>query len=89
MGDELLPRRHVVPYTCGESTGGAAEVNVTLLAPAWRAMVTISRLVVPRTMESSTMRMFLPWNYELIALSFCRTDFLRCACPGMMNVRPT
>jgi hypothetical protein len=24
-----------------------------------------------------------------MALSFCRTDFLRTACPGMMKVRPT
>ena len=66
-----------------------ADVNVTLFAPAARAMSTISLLVVPRTIESSTMRMFLPRNSDPIALSFCRTDFLRSACPGMMNVLPT
>ena len=46
-------------------------------------------IVVPRMIESSTIRMFLPLNSELIALSFCLTDLLRSAWPGMMNVRPT
>ena len=32
---------------------------------------------------------FLPLNSLATALSFCRTDFLRTACPGMMKVRPT
>jgi len=66
-----------------------ADVKVTLLAPAARAISTISRDVVPRTIESSTMRMFLPANSDDIALSFCFTLFLRVSCPGMMNVRPT
>ena len=49
----------------------------------------ISRLVVPRTIESSTSSTFLPWNSVDMALSFWRTLFLRTACPGMMKVRPT
>ena len=64
-------------------------MNVTLLAPASRAICTISFEVVPRTIESSTIRMFLPLNSLPMALSFCLTLFLRSACPGMMKVRPT
>ena len=66
-----------MPYTFGYSTGGAAEAKNTLRAPASRAICTISRLVVPRTIESSTSNTFLSLNSELIALSFWRTDFLR------------
>ena len=79
----------LIPYTCGKRTGGAAEVKVTLLAPASRAICTISLEVVPRTIESSTIRMFLPLNSLPIAFSFCFTLFLRSAWPGMMKVRPT
>ena len=64
-------------------------MNVTSFAPAARAISTISREVVPRTIESSTIRMFLPLNSDDIALSFWRTDRLRSAWPGMMKVRPT
>jgi hypothetical protein len=45
-------------------------VKVTLLAPAARAISTISFEVVPRTIESSTMSTFLPLNSVPIALSF-------------------
>ncbi|CFP69052.1 Uncharacterised protein [Bordetella pertussis] len=78
-----------MPYTLGNRTGGAAEAKYTLLAPAARAMSTISRLVVPRTMESSTSSTFLPLNSMPMAFSFWRTDLRRTAWPGMMNVRPT
>ena len=44
--------------------------------------------VVPRTIESSTSSTFLPLNSSSMALSFCRTDFLRSLCPGIINVRP-
>jgi len=54
--------------------------------------------VVPRTMESSTRRTFLPRNSSSMAFNFWRTDFLRWVCPGtdflrwvcpgMMKVRP-
>jgi len=60
-----------------------------LRAPASRAICTISRLVVPRTIESSTSSTLRPLNSLAIALSFWRTDFLRTDCPGMMKVRPT
>lgn len=79
----------LMPYTWGKRTGGAAEAKVTRLAPACRAISMISREVVPRTIESSTMSTDLPRNSPGMALSFCRTDFLRVAWPGMMNVRPT
>ena len=59
-----------MPYTLGKRTGGAAEAKNTLLAPASRAICTISREVVPRTMESSTSSTFLPLNSMLMALSF-------------------
>ncbi|MNN18657.1 hypothetical protein D3C81_1318730 [compost metagenome] len=78
-----------MPYTFGYFTGGAAEAKITLLAPASRAICTISNEVVPRTMESSTISTFLPLNSTPMALSFWRTDFLRAAWPGMMKVRPT
>ena len=61
---------------------------MTFVAPASRAICTISRLVVPRTMESSTSKTTLSLNSDGIALSFWRTDFLRAAWPGMMKVRP-
>jgi hypothetical protein len=51
-------------------------------------MSTISRLVVPRTIESSTSITFLPLNSMPIAFSFWRTERRRIACPGMMKVRP-
>jgi len=59
------------------------------LAPASRAIWTISLEVVPRTMESSTSSTLRPLNSRPIALSFWRTDFLRVDWPGMMKVRPT
>ena len=58
------------------------------MAPASRAMLTISLLVVPRTMESSTSSTLLPLNSWWMVLSFWRTDFRRVAWPGMMKVRP-
>ena len=57
--------------------GGAADARYTLLAPASRAICTISLEVVPRTMESSTSSTLRPLNSLPIALSFWRTDFLR------------
>ena len=72
----------------GKRTGGAAEAKNTLRAPDSRAICTISRLVVPRTIESSTSSTFLPLNSIAIALSFWRTERVRTACPGMMKVRP-
>jgi len=51
-------------------------------------MLTISRDVVPRTIESSTSSTTLSLNSMPTGLSFWRTLFLRIACPGMMNVRP-
>ena len=41
-------------------TGGAAEHTYTCFAPCSRTIAMISRIVVPRTMESSTSSTFLP-----------------------------
>ena len=77
-----------MPYTFGYRTGGAAEAKNTFFAPLSRAICTISRLVVPRTIESSTSSTFLSLNSIAMAFSFWRTLFLRISCPGMMKVRP-
>ena len=77
-----------MPYTLAKRTGGAAEAKYTFLAPASRAMLTISREVVPRTIESSTSSTTLSLNSMPTGLSFWRTLFLRMAWPGMMKVRP-
>ena len=69
--------------------GDNADAMYTLRAPASRAICTISFEVLPRTIESSTSSTLRPLNSTPIALSFCRTDFLRTPCPGMMKVRPT
>jgi len=58
------------------------------LAPASRAIWTISRLVVPRTIESIDDQDVLALEFEATTLSFWRTDFLRIVWPGMMKVRP-
>ncbi len=56
----------------------------TFLAPARRTMSTICRIVVPRTMESSTSSTLRPSNTAGMALSFRRTDSSRrfCAVTG-------
>ena len=46
-------------------------------------------MVVPRTMESSTMRIFLPSIMERTDWIFTRTPKLRMLCVGWMKVRPT
>ena len=51
-----------MPYTFGQTMGGAAETKNTFLGPASRAISTISLAVVPRTTLSSTRRTFLPAN---------------------------
>ena len=70
-------------------TRGADEATKTFFAPDSRAMRTISRIVVPRTIESSTSSTFFPSNSTGMAFNFWRTLFLRTAWPGMMKVRPT
>ena len=77
-----------MPYTLGKRTGGAAEAKYTFCAPASRAIITISRDVVPRTIESSTSSTTLSLNSMPTGFNFWRTLFLRIAWPGMMNVRP-
>jgi hypothetical protein len=55
--------------------GGAQLATMTLFAPTSLAIWTISLDVVPRTIESSTMRTFLSTNSRAIAFSFRRTFF--------------
>ena len=61
----------------------------TSFAPAVRSISTILRLVVPRTMESSTRISRLPRTLRVSALSLVRTPSSRMPCSGWMNVRPT
>ena len=60
----------------------------TSLAPALRIMRTILRLVVPRTMESSTRITRLPSSRLRTAFSFSFTPKSRTDCSGSMKVRP-
>ena len=62
----------------------------TSRAPALRTIRTILRLVVPRTIESSTSTTRLPFEDALdrIQLHAC-TPKCRIDCCGWMNVRPT
>ena len=61
----------------------------TSAAPAARTSETSPRVVVPRTIESSTITTRLPWSTSRTALYFSRTFASRVACVGWMNVRPT
>ena len=61
----------------------------TSLAPSSRSFLTRVIMVVPRTMESSTMQIFLPSIMERTGLIFTRTPKLRMLCVGWMKVRPT
>ena len=61
----------------------------TSLAPAARTILTILRLVVPRTIESSTRTTRLPSRMLRTGLSFTLTPKCRIDDCGWMNVRPT
>ena len=58
-------------------------------APASRSILTILRLVVPRTIESSTTTTRLPRSTSPTGFSLSRTPKWRMLCCGSMNVRPT
>ena len=58
-------------------------------APAWRTISTILRLVVPRTMESSTSTTRRPFSTVRLAECFSLTPRLRIWSVGSMKVRPT
>ena len=59
------------------------------MAPASRTILTIFRLVVPRTMESSMRITRLPAMEPRTGLSLSRTPKLRIDWAGSMKVRPT
>ena len=70
--------------------GGEEMRRWTSLAPAARIILTILRLVVPRTIESSTTTTRLPLQHVLAAaLSLSFTPKWRICCEGSMKVRPT
>ena len=60
----------------------------TSAAPASRSIVTIARVVVPRTIESSTTTRRLPAMLSRSGLSFMRTPSARISWLGAMKVRP-
>ncbi len=61
----------------------------TSAAPASRSIFTIWRVVLPRTIESSTTTMRLPPTISGSGLNFSRRPCLRSSWPGWMNVRAT
>ena len=54
-----------------------SKISPTFLAPARRTMSTICRIVVPRTIESSTSSTLRPSNTAGMAFSFRRTESSR------------
>ncbi len=69
--------------------GGELIRMWTSRAPAERIIVTIFRLVVPRTMESSTTTTRLPSRISRTGFSLIFTPKWRMFCLGSMKVRPT
>ena len=61
----------------------------TSRAPACRIMATSLRLVVPRTIESSTTTTRLPVSTSRSAFSLTLTPKCRIELEGSMKVRPT
>ena len=61
----------------------------TSAAPARRSMATISRVVVPRTIESSTTTSRFAAHTSRSGLSLIVTPRWRSASDGWMKVRPT
>jgi len=69
---------------------GAAEVHLRIsAAPASRSIFTIWRVVLPRTIESSTTTRRLPATTSGSGLNFSRRPCLRSSWPGWMKVRWT
>jgi len=69
--------------------GGDEMRRCTSAAPADRIIFTILRLVVPRTMESSTTTTRFPSSTRFRAFSFSFTPKWRMDWEGSMKVRPT
>ena len=69
--------------------GGQLILTCTSAAPAARTILTIFRLVVPRTIESSMRITRWPRSRLRTGLSFTFTPKWRIDCVGSMNVRPT
>ena len=78
-----------MPYTQGWMCGGQLTSTCTSLAPASLSEVTRALLVVPRTMESSTITTLLPRTRSAMRLSFTRTLKSRMNCDGCRKLRPT
>ena len=69
--------------------GGQEMRMCTSFAPSSRSLCTRVIMVVPRTMESSTMQMRRFLIMERTGFSFTRTPKLRMLWLGWMKVRPT
>jgi len=61
----------------------------TSAAPAPRSIATIWRVVLPRTIESSTTTTRLPATTSGSGLNLSRNPWRRSSWPGWMNVRAT
>ena len=77
-----------MPKKQGNLMGGHDIRMWTSVAPAVRRVETRRRLVVPRTMESSTTTTRFPWTTPERTESFMSTLLLLSSATGMMNVRP-
>ena len=74
----------------GDTVGGQLMRRCTSLAPDARTILTILRLVVPRTRESSISTTRLPAkNAASPVFNFTFTPKWRIDCAGSMKVRPT
>ena len=78
-----------IPKKQGSVIGGELILTCTSFAPAFRNILLIFLLVVARTMESSTVTIFLLFNSSLTGLSLILTPKWRIVCSGSMKVRPT
>ncbi len=77
------------PKWQGWRMGGQEIRRWISLAPASRICFIFSRVVVPRTIESSTTTTRLPATISATTLSFRRTAARRSCWVGLMKVRPT
>ena len=88
--DELAPAGRVDAVEAGVGDGRRADAEVDLpRARARRSRRTSLRLVVPRTMESSTTTTRRPSRASRTGLNLIRTLESRPDCCGWMKVRPT
>ena len=86
--DELVVVAEVDPVEAGETIGGDETRTCTSVAPPSKSIATSWRIVVPRTIESSTTTTRLP-DTSSSGLNFSLIPCSRSPWSGWMNVRPT